>query len=51
MAFWHHFQPSPLHLKETSQLHHPVTCSLFWAFKNIDPETKQQKAVTPAKLL
>jgi hypothetical protein len=50
MAFWHHSKPIPLHLKGTYELHHPMTCSLFWAFKNIDPATKQQKAVTP-KLL
>jgi hypothetical protein len=49
MAFWHHLQPSPFHLKGSTQLC-PFAKALFQAFNNVNPAAKRQQAITP-KLL
>jgi hypothetical protein len=48
-AFRHNLQPSPFHLKGSTQLH-PFAKALFQAFNNVDPAAKRQQAITP-KLL
>jgi hypothetical protein len=45
-SFRSHFQPSPLHLKGSSQLL-PTVRSLLKAFDNADPPPRHQKAITP----
>jgi hypothetical protein len=47
--FWRNHQPSPLH-GEGSTHYHPMIAELFQAYKNVDPPTVKQKAITP-KLL
>jgi hypothetical protein len=45
-AFRHRFQPSPLHVKDGSQLLSSVT-SLLKALDNVDDPPNRQKAITP----
>jgi hypothetical protein len=48
-SFRDNFQPSPLHLKNSQNLH-PSIKALFRAFANIDPPPNRQKAATPRLL-
>ena len=48
-TFRNHLQPSPFHLKGSTQLC-PFARALVQAFNNVDPTAKRQRAITP-KLL
>jgi hypothetical protein len=48
-SFRDNFEPSPLHIQGSQNLH-PSIKALFKAFESVDPPTNRQKAITPRLL-
>jgi hypothetical protein len=49
VLFWHHHEPSPIHLPHSTLLY-PTIRSLFRAFDNVNPPPNHQKSITPRLL-